>query len=70
MPSKSIAPPIPIESDITTWPADLIYLFHERSAIREMDGKQSRKTAEAAAKAEAWQHWLTTAFDPMSQVEF
>lgn len=44
----------PQEYDVTTWPEDLQFLFRERAAIREFDGKQDRQTAEAAARTEVW----------------
>lgn len=43
---------------LTQWPADLLYEFHERAAIREFDGGQTREEAEAAAMQEVWERWM------------
>lgn len=44
----------PIATDVTTWPAEWLFLFQERAAIREFDGHQPRYQAEASARREVW----------------
>lgn len=44
----------PIPSDVTTWPADLRYLYEERAGIKEFDGNTPRNRAEREARLETW----------------
>lgn len=39
------------------WPAEALYLFRERAAIREIDGGQERDVAEREAEREVRESW-------------